>query len=115
MSNTWIFFSMQSSIHLHHYHNCPLVAYIMPFTCPKNKAEWAAAVKTYNVIGKTLLTWPDLRSGFKVNKEQYLLYRVLLPDCKEPEFLNPLRLGIPTILITQAQNVLIKDKHINYI
>ncbi|PWY62731.1 hypothetical protein BO83DRAFT_393826 [Aspergillus eucalypticola CBS 122712] len=57
---------------------------------------------------KTLLTWPDLRSGSKVNKEQYLLYRVLLPDYKEPEFLNPLRFGIPTILITQAQNVLYK-------
>ena len=75
---------------------------------PQNKAEWAAAAKTYNVIGKTLLTWPDLRSGSKVNKEQYLLYRVLLPDCKEPESLNPLRLGIPTTLITQAQNVLYK-------
>lgn len=75
---------MQSSIHSYYYHNCPLVAYIMPFTCPKNKAEWTAAAKTYNVIGKTLLTWLDLRSGSKVNKEQYLLYRVLLPDCKEP-------------------------------
>lgn len=31
------------------------------------------------------------------------------------QFLDPVRFGFPTTLITQSQNVLYKDKHINYI
>ncbi|GJP95707.1 hypothetical protein CBS147343_10945 [Aspergillus niger] len=78
----------------------------MPSACPKNSDEWIKAARAYNLTGNTLCTWPNLLSGSKVSKEQFLLYRIVCPARKKPRELDLTWFGVPHNTIADAQEML---------
>ncbi|KAI2987178.1 Aldehyde reductase 1 [Aspergillus niger] len=78
----------------------------MPSACPKSSDEWIKAARAYNLNGNTLCTWPNLLSGSKVSKEQFLLYRIVCPERKKPRELDLTWFGVPHNTIADAQEML---------
>ncbi|KAI2986726.1 hypothetical protein CBS147344_5202 [Aspergillus niger] len=68
--------------------------------------EWIKAARAYNLTGNTLCTWPNLLSGSKVSKEQFLLYRIVCPARKKPRELDLTWFGVPHNTIADAQEML---------
>ncbi|GKZ80256.1 hypothetical protein AnigIFM56816_004473 [Aspergillus niger] len=64
------------------------------------------AARAYNLTGNTLCTWPNLLSGSKVSKEQFLLYRIVCPERKKPRELDLTWFGVPHNTIADAQEML---------
>ncbi|GKZ96193.1 hypothetical protein AnigIFM59636_010436 [Aspergillus niger] len=73
---------------------------------PLEADEWIKAARAYNLTGNTLCTWPNLLSGSKVSKEQFLLYRIVCPARKKPRELDLTWFGVPHNTIADAQEML---------
>lgn len=86
-----------------------------PFTeVPRNRAKWMSAATTAQVVSRTLRSCSNLKSGSAVTKEQFLLFRTICPDTRDPDTFNGAIFGL-TPYLTQASNILQHADFQNYL
>lgn len=73
----------------------------------RNPKPSGTEITAYNILGKSLRSWPDLESGYNVSREIFFSRVFSAPSDKSKKLGSMASLASrPVILITQARNLL---------